>query len=138
MRSGAPSTAIDASEPPINPASQPRSCAMRAEIGSNTEASSTLRWPAKMARSCWRESFAAKFGFPLMRVAGPGRVWRASRAPLCGFDVGVPDDLRILHQVGPEDLGEFLRVSCGRARHHGAGGAGGRRRVRFERLDRTL
>src|SRR5262249_12898845 len=51
MRSGAPSTASEATEPANMPNSKPRSAAMRAETASCTEAGCTHALPARIARN---------------------------------------------------------------------------------------
>src|SRR5262249_43934625 len=51
MRSGAPSTASDATEPANMPNSKSRSAAMRAETASGTEAGCTHALPARIARN---------------------------------------------------------------------------------------
>src|SRR6202048_3047226 len=51
MRSGAPSTASDATEPANIPNSKSRSAAMRAETASCTEAGCTHALPARIARN---------------------------------------------------------------------------------------
>src|SRR4051794_22985845 len=56
MRSGAPSTVIEATEPANMPISNPRSSAMRAEIGSKTEPGWTHASPARTARMRARRS----------------------------------------------------------------------------------
>ena len=54
--SGAPSTASEATDPARIAQAQPRSSAIRAEIGSNTEAGCTTPSPARMARNAVRRS----------------------------------------------------------------------------------
>src|SRR6185437_10245364 len=56
MRSGAPSTASDATDPANMPISNPRSSAMRAEMASKTEAGLTQRPPSRTPRKRWRRS----------------------------------------------------------------------------------
>src|SRR5215472_16892170 len=51
MRSGAPSTASEATEPANMPNSKPRSAAMRAETASYTEAGCTHVLPARIPRN---------------------------------------------------------------------------------------
>src|SRR4029077_15322410 len=51
MRSGAPSTASEATEPANIPNSKPRSAAMRAETASCTEAGCTHALPARIPRN---------------------------------------------------------------------------------------
>src|SRR5882724_5865430 len=56
IRSGAPSTVSEAVEPANMPSSKPRSSAMRAEIGSNTEPGWMQRSPERRARKRLRRS----------------------------------------------------------------------------------
>src|SRR5215831_15937712 len=56
IRSGAPNTVSEAVEPANMPTSKPRSSAMRAEIGSNTEPGWTHRSPDRTARKRLRRS----------------------------------------------------------------------------------
>ena len=60
MRSGAPSTVIEATDPANMPTSNPRDSAIRADIGSNTEAGNTHLLPEsterkRSRRSCQRD-----------------------------------------------------------------------------------
>src|ERR1700730_16073201 len=74
MRSGAPSTVKEATEPANMPISKPSCSAMRAEIGSNTEPGWTQRDPLRMARNRWRRSVQC-IGAPPSRVG----LWQRNR-----------------------------------------------------------
>ena len=67
MRSGAPSTVKEATEPANMPASKPSSAAMRADSGSKTEPGWTQRSPAKRARKRARRS-VQRMGPPLVAL----------------------------------------------------------------------
>src|SRR5262249_18133074 len=82
MRSGAPSTASDATEPANMPNSKPRSAAMRAETASCTEAGCTHAPPARISRNRVRRTLQRDGISPslmLLEVSGLC-TWRRSVA----------------------------------------------------------
>src|SRR5215831_18296213 len=82
MRSGAPSTASDATEPANIPNSKPRSAAMRAETASCTEAGCTHASPARILRKRVRRALQ-RDGMSSSLMAVRVKVFRAAlHAPI--------------------------------------------------------
>src|SRR5690606_13485261 len=64
IRSGAPRTAQEATEPPMTPTSNPSDCAMRAEMGSKREVAVTHSEPARIRRSDREETEGGMASYP--------------------------------------------------------------------------
>src|SRR5262252_1413238 len=105
MRSGAPSTASDATEPANMPNSKPKSAAMRAETASCTEAGCTHAPPARISRNRMRRALQ-RDGIlsSLMAVESLAVFWAALHAPARYGSLGAAR-----RQQGMENTGDYRK-----------------------------